>query len=182
MPYANIEDLRARNHRYYQQHRKGLIAKQRNYQQRNLDEISAKRLECRRQNREKLSTKQCEYAVKNRDKINSYQRERYANDLVCRLGMNLRSRLWHAIRNGQKAGSAVKDLGCSVEEFTVYIASLFEPGMSWDNWGEWHLDHVKPLASFDLTQRDQFLAACHYTNLQPLWAADNLCKGSREES
>jgi hypothetical protein len=55
----------------------------------------------------------------------------------------------------------------------------FQQGMSWDNYGQWHIDHIKPLAKFDLTDRTQFLAACHYTNLQPLWAEDNLSKGAR---
>lgn len=48
--------------------------------------------------------------------------------------------------------------------------------MSWDNWGEWHLDHVLELALFDLTDREQFLKAVHYTNYQPLWEAENLAK------
>ena len=51
--------------------------------------------------------------------------------------------------------------------------------MSWDNYGQWHIDHIKPLAEFDLTNRPQFLAACHYTNLQPLWASANHKKGAR---
>ncbi len=51
--------------------------------------------------------------------------------------------------------------------------------MSWDNYGEWHLDHIRPLSSFDIADRAQFLIAAHYTNYQPLWAADNISKGSR---
>lgn len=92
----------------------------------------------------------------------------------------MRSRVGDAIRNGQKAGSAVRDLGCTVEELKKHLESRFRPGMTWENWSPtgWHIDHIKPLASFDLTDRAQFLQACCYTNLQPLWAEDNLKKGA----
>jgi len=52
--------------------------------------------------------------------------------------------------------------------------------MSWDNHGEWHIDHKQPLASFDLTDPDQFRAAAHYSNMQPLWASENLSKHARQ--
>ena len=91
----------------------------------------------------------------------------------------LRQRLCKAIDGNYKAGSAVNDLGCTVEQLKQHLESKFSPGMSWDNWriDGWHIDHIKPLASFDLTDRKQFLEACNYTNLQPLWATDNLRKG-----
>jgi hypothetical protein len=96
-----------------------------------------------------------------------------------KLTMCLRERLNKAIINNQKSGSAVKDLGCTIPELKQYLESKFQEGMSWDNHGlhGWHIDHITPLASFDLTDREQFLKACHYTNLQPLWAKDNLKKG-----
>jgi hypothetical protein len=72
---------------------------------------------------------------------------------------------------GAKAGSAVRDLGCTIPELMVYLEARFQEGMSWENYGAWHLDHIKPLVLFDLTDREQFLQAAHYTNLQPLWAA-----------
>jgi len=108
--------------------------------------------------------------------------KRRQNNLSIRLASNLRSRLHHAIRGNFKAGSAVKDLGCTIEELKAYLEAKFEPGMDWDNWGRygWHIDHIQPLASFDLTDREQFLVAFHYTNLQPLWASDNIRKGARK--
>lgn len=60
-----------------------------------------------------------------------------------------------------------------------HLESLFKPGMSWENHGEWHIDHILPLASFDLTDEQQAAKACHYTNLQPLWASENMSKGAR---
>jgi hypothetical protein len=91
----------------------------------------------------------------------------------------LRTRLAKALHRQSKSGSAVASLGCSVAKFKVYLESKFLPGMSWENHGEWHIDHVKPLDSFDLTDPSQLLAACHYRNLQPLWAIDNIKKGNK---
>ena len=66
-------------------------------------------------------------------------------------------------------GSFVRDLGCSVSELREHVEAQFVPGMTWDNWGtEWQLDHIRPLVSYNLADRTQFLAACHYTNLRPL--------------
>ena len=79
----------------------------------------------------------------------------------------------------KKNGSAVKDLGCSLEQLKRHLEDQFISGMVWENYGKWHIDHIKPLVSFDLTDRKQLIDACHYTNLQPLWVEDNLRKGSK---
>ncbi len=74
-------------------------------------------------------------------------------------------------------------LGATTAIVREHIEVQFQPGMSWDNWGfghdKWHVDHKKPLASFDLTNPDQLRTACHYTNLQPLWQPENLAKGAK---
>jgi hypothetical protein len=111
--------------------------------------------------------------------MRDYKRNREYKDLSYKLRNRLRTRLFIAIRNNQKAGSAVKDLGCSIDELKLYLENQFEPGMTWDNYGEWHIDHIIPLSHFDLTDREQFLKACHYTNLQPLWGLDNISKGNK---
>lgn len=142
-------------------------------------------IEYRSKNKDKLRTRQKEYQLKNKDKIRSYkkayQKRRYEEDTNFKLTNILRSRLSIAIKKGFKSGSAVSDLGCSIEEFKLYIEAQFKSGMTWDNWSRegWSLDHIIPLASFDLTDREQLLKACHYTNLQPMWARDNESKGSK---
>lgn len=117
-----------------------------------------------------------------RDEIREYNRvwqaHKYHNDPIFRLKAVLRSRLQN-ISNGRHAGSAVRDLGCSVEQLKRWIEQQFQYGMTWDNYGQWHIDHIVPLSSFDLTQNPKVKKACHWFNLQPLWAQDNLSKGAR---
>jgi hypothetical protein len=95
-----------------------------------------------------------------------------------RLARNLRGRLNKALHGNYKAGSAVNDLGCSIAELKQHLESQFKPGMSWDNYGRngWHIDHITPLCRFNLQDEIEFKKACHFTNLQPLWAGDNLEK------
>ena len=80
-----------------------------------------------------------------------------------------------------RAGHAVTDLGCTLAEFMQHIEQQWIAGMSWENWGQfgWQFDHIRPLSSFDLTDRAQFQKAAHFTNYQPLWAEDNNKKGNR---
>ena len=120
-----------------------------------------------------------QYKRANRAAIAKQEREALEAMPHRKLAKNLRIRLNRAIKGGWKSGSAVELLGCSVEGAMKHIESLFEHGMSWDNWGEWHIDHIRPLASFDLENAEQLADACHYTNLRPLWKVDNLRKGAR---
>jgi hypothetical protein len=117
-----------------------------------------------------------EYRKKERERQVIYERKRRQYDLIYRIKRCLRNRLYYAIKNGYKSGSAVQDLGCSIDAFKEYIAAKFEPWMTWDNWTKdtWHLDHIVPLAAFDLTDPEQLRRAFHYTNYQPLKASINV--------
>jgi len=93
----------------------------------------------------------------------------------------IRSNVYESLRrfNVTKIDKFYSLLGCTIKEFKQHIESQFSEGMSWDNHGEWHIDHIKPISSFDLTQEAEQKKAFHYLNVQPLWAIDNMRKGSK---
>jgi hypothetical protein len=143
----------------------------------------------RKQQRESNSASK-RYRIENFSQVREYKkawnREKYRTDPAFRLRSLLRARLnrqlkFRKLGIASKAGSPVRDMGCSVESLISYLEAKFAPGMSWDNHGaSWELDHIKPLVDFDLTERQQFLEACHYTNLQPLWIEEHLAKTALE--
>lgn len=133
--------------------------------------------------RRKQQSKERKFKNKESDRLwyKNYKRKKYKTDINYRLRSLLRSRLSNLLKGEFKTGSAVSDLGCSIEELKKYLESKFKPGMTWDNWGRdgWHIDHIKPLVAFDLSVKEEFLRAFHFSNLQPLWAKDNLSKGDK---
>ena len=132
-----------------------------------------------RKNLERNRENNRQYYYKNKERVVRYMLERYKTDIDYKLRLNLRRRMGKLLR-GWKSGSAVRDLGCTVPELRKHLESKFKEGMSWDNYGKgWHIDHIVPLVSFNLKDREQFLKACHYTNLQPLWAQENLIKSGK---
>jgi hypothetical protein len=121
-----------------------------------------------------------EWVKANRKAINAYFREKRASDPNFKIACNIRKRISTAASGKFKAGSGVRDCGCSVVFISEYLESLFWPNMSWKNYGkEWAIDHIIPLVNFDLQNREQFLKACHYSNLQPLRKDDNVIKNDR---
>ena len=114
-----------------------------------------------------------------RAKKSEYMRRRRQIDLQFRLAHTLRNRLHKALKGSVKSSRTIDLLGCTLEHLIHHIESRFQPGMSWLNQGEWHIDHIKPLKAFDLSDPEQQRMACHWSNLQPLWAADNIRKGAK---
>lgn len=135
----------------------------------------------RNKNQEKITTYHKTYNSLNKDRKARIARNYRKNNKNAQIAQNLRTRVNKALINLQKAGSAISDLGCSILEFKIYLESKFQEGMTWENYGlkGWHIDHIIPLSSFNLTDPDEFKLAVHYTNLQPLWAKDNLKKGKK---
>ena len=116
-----------------------------------------------------------------------YEQNRYKNNNKYRLISNLRCRLYSALTRNKtnkiiKHLNTINLLGCSVEELWIHLESKFTEGMTKENYGQWHVDHIIPCDSFDLFDVEQQKICFHYTNLQPLWAKDNLIKGNKNEN
>jgi hypothetical protein len=133
------------------------------------------------ENKKELERYKANYRMENKDRINALFLDKLRTDVEFKLRHTLRNRMNKALRSQWKSGSFVRDLGCSISEFKAHIESLFKPGMSWDNHSitGWHLDHIIPLSSFNLSNYEDFKKAAHYTNLQPLWYKENIVKRNR---
>lgn len=185
---------------YYRSNKERIAARHREYARRNQKEIAdwhrLYRLSSKGRASKKASDRRCaarvaaykaEWARRNHERLSQrlciYLRERCRSDPAFAMRLRLRSRLVGAIRRYMTARSATaviqELLGCSLPELVRHLESKFLPGMSWGNRSQWHIDHIKPLCAFDLTYPEQQAVAFHYTNLQPLWALDNMRKGRR---
>lgn len=147
--------VRARARRYYRKNRAACIAASISYRRNNLKSVLAR--------------------------LRTWSASKRKTDIQYKLRSVLRSRLNRALSNRtKKPVSAVRDLGCSIDALKKRLERRFHNGMTWNNYGKhWHLDHIKPLAMFDLTKPSQARKAVHFSNLQPLLAKDNFSKNGR---
>jgi hypothetical protein len=110
----------------------------------------------------------------------AYDKARRDSDPSYKLARTLRNRLYDTLKNGWKGSSALRLLDMNLDEFQIYVHGQFRPGMTWENHGPvWHLDHVRPCASFDLSDPEQQKICFRWDNYQPLFARENLEKGDK---
>ncbi len=156
------------------------------YREKNKEKLNQESKDYYNSHKEQLDTKQKKYLqrpeVKERTRKywSNYNKDKRKTDVQFKLRSTLRRRLGNALKKEFKSGSAIRDLGCSIDEFKLYLESNWLEGMTWDNYGnkegQWSIDHTIPLSSFDLTIREQLLIACNYKNQLPMWHIDNLKK------
>ena len=97
-----------------------------------------------------------------------------------RVQANLQRRLSKAVGGSvHKAATTMRLVGCSRPQLIAHLSGLFTDGTTWGNYGEWHLDHIRPCASFDLTDPAQQRVCMNWRNLQPMWGCDNIIKGDK---
>lgn len=185
----NLEKIRAKDHerckKYRENNKEKLRELNKNYRQDNKEKLLEYRKEYYKKNHKKIRERQNKYKQKPEVKRcrNKRERQLYKIDVNYKITKNLRSRLWQVIKSKNKSAPTLELLGCTIEFLKEHLESQFQEGMSWDNYGVegWHIDHIRPCVSFDLTDPEQQKQCFHYTNLQPLWASENLSKGAKHE-
>jgi hypothetical protein len=120
-----------------------------------------------------------EYRIKNRKRTNEYMMKRRKENPQIKIADSLRKRINKLVKKKNKSKSTLELLGCSLDEFLNHLEELFQDGMSFDNYGKWHIDHILPCSAFDLENSEEQEICFHYTNLQPLWAKENISKSNK---
>ena len=181
-------DKKSYNKAYYEANKDRLLAKNRAYRQDNKERLATKQREYYLSNRESIIKRNKAYTIAHKEDQQlkyaphkrAYAAARRRNSPIIRLSDNMRRRLHRALSGKTRSMSAVRDLGCSIGQFRLYIENQFDPGMSWGNYGsKWHLDHVIPVSHFDMDDKTQQLEAFNWLNYQPLWAKDNQMKSNK---
>lgn len=129
------------------------------------------------QQTENYKIKKKEYKKRSRKK---YKASRKKRDINYKILENIRARVYSALKNNYKKATKTRELlGNSIESVRQHLESEFADGMTWENYGKWHIDHIIPCSSFNFNDPEQQRKCFNYTNLQPLWATDNLKKSNK---
>lgn len=111
--------------------------------------------------------------------VKNYSRERARNDINFRLLRRYRTRVYTALKGVCRSKRTRELVGCSIDYLRRYLEQRFTEGMTWDNYGEWHVDHIRPCATFNFSNENEQIECFNFINLQPLWAKDNLEKSAK---
>jgi hypothetical protein len=178
----NKEHIKKYNKKWYEDNKKHVSENKKIYHQENKDHLKECAKKWRSDNREKINERRRKWRSDNKDILSEKYKEKLKNDTLFKLKQNIRTRIFNSIVNQgySKNSKTIEILGISYEEFKFYIESQFLEGMSWENYGKWHLDHKTPI-SWAKTEEEVYKLN-HYTNFQPLWQFDNLSKGNKFES
>ena len=150
------------------------------YREANKERVAEKNRAYYEANKERLVERQRAYYEANKEGVierqRAYEKRRLAEDPTYAMVRRLRCRLHSALNGRAKPASTMELVGCSAEKLCAWLEMHFAEGMTWDNRSEWHIDHIRPISSFE----DPADPRCwHWSNLQPLWAEDNWRKSDR---
>lgn len=181
--------------RYREQNREKIKSKQNEYYAENKDKIKERNKPRKKQydktytakNKEKISKAHKEYYIENKDiireKKNNYQKEKRKNDVGFKIRSNLRGRLRVCLNPNVQIETTTRLISCSPEFFFNWIEYQFDIYMDWSNYGKyWVLDHLKPLASFNLNNEHERLTAMHWSNIRPFESIENIKKSDKYDS
>ena len=170
------EQIKKQNEKYRINHKEQIKLRHERWRKNNLSKLRKWSIEYRKAHQQEIKN----YYLKNKELILSkhakYMNNRIKTDINFRILCSLRHRLNMTVKHNHKFSTTIKLLGCNVKKLRKHLTKQFQSGMSWKNYGKWHIDHIRPCTSFDLSKPSQQRKCFHYTNLQPLWAKDNLSK------
>jgi len=173
-PYCKVCHKKKRR-KHYLKNKDKILKQNKKWKENNLEQDKETRKKHYEKNKESILVRQT-----------VYKRNRRRVDPKMRIRENLSRRINDALKGNSKSASTVQLLGCSVEELKIHLEDRFTDGMSWDNYGvyvkgepmKWHIDHIIPCDSFDLTNETEQAECFHYSNLQPMWGIDNIRKSN----
>ena len=177
----NKEKIKEHRRKYYQKNSEKIKEREAKYRRENSEKIKEREAKYRQENSEKVKERVKKYRRENPEKIRVYLNKRYKNDENFRMIAILRARLRKSLnsQSSKKSKRTLELVGCSIRDIRQHLENQFKDGMSWENQGEWHIDHIKPCPLFDLTDPEQQKECFNYKNLQPLWAIDNIKKSNK---
>ncbi len=175
----NLKKSSERLKKRYASNKQEYLRQQREYRVKNADAIRETKRLYRQKNAAKIKLAKQKYGVENRDKIAKALANRRANNPIARMANSMRRSIRRYLDAGQKGEmSSFEIIGCSKDDLRKHLESKFRDGMTWQNYGKhWHIDHIVPLIS--AKSSDEVKRLCHWTNLQPLTAFENISKGSK---
>ncbi len=182
----NKETIKKLKKEWYEENKEKVSLYQQNYYKENTEYIRDRINAYCENNKEKVAEGHRQWRINNKVKVNEYHKQYMAdklnNDIQFKIKQSLRHRVYSALNNQniKKELRTFELVNCTYKQFNKYLESLFLNSMSWDNYGQWHIDHIIPCDSFDLTNEQEQKKCFHYTNLMPLWVKDNLEKSNYE--
>lgn len=170
-----------------QKYKGGKKTASKRYQLKNQIRLSEYHKEWQKDNREKLNSYHKEWREKNidrhRERKRNYERYKKATDPLYKLISNFRTAIYIVLKenNLQKYGHYFDTLGYTPEQLIEHLEKQFHNGMTWENYGEWHIDHIKPISSFifESSEDEEFKRCWSLKNLQPMWGGENIKKGNK---
>ena len=177
---GKFKEDRKKYHKIYRKnHKLELTNKKKEYYQKNREKILIKLANYRKLHSEELKQYRKEHKKERKEYQKTYLNNRLKTDINFKLAHYLRTRIVKVLKGNPKASTTMKLLGCSIDLLRLHLQSKFQPGMSFSNYGKWHVDHIIPCARFDLTKESEQKECFNWKNLQPLWAEENLKKSDK---
>lgn len=192
----NKDKYKEASHKYYEENKDRIKQQRHGYYEKNKESFMFRAYRWNKEHKGESKEYHKTYYKENKSKIKEqskanhggdYYTNKWKTDINYRLSQLLRSRIRYALKGKAKSRTTMELLGCSIEDLKAWLEDWFKEqennGMFWDNYGKgegkWNVDHIIPCSKFELQYSEEQEICFHFTNLQPLWAHDNISKGNR---